>query len=309
MTSTDFQVVPVWMEKYREFRPDGLVIQQILGFVDETSRIIEALRERISSDHPLFNQIGSKLSQIYSMMFPVQAWTDIRLPSTFLPELTEFNCCNTSVFFTEKQKTQIVSQFVGDCLREFQKEHSLHILFFYNAKIVKKFYSFILGLKKKCETYGELKEEVKKELDKLSSKHKKEEKGEIDITKVTELKDKLEEIRRDLGWIWVQELGGAKSMYNNYIFQALFDDEWYTLAQSLYVVSSMLPTPQELLYSDIGTKYLKQIDAQLQKCLTFVREGLTAAYKESYAKRSKPPTINWCKELKSVCKENKSKKE
>ena len=138
MTSTDFQVVPVWMrEEYQKCRPDGLVIQQILGFVDETSRIIEALRERISSDHPLFNQIGSKLSQIYSMMFPVQAWTDIRLPSTFLPELTEFNCCKTSVFFTEKQKTQIVSQFVGDCLREFQKEHSLHILFFYNAKIVK----------------------------------------------------------------------------------------------------------------------------------------------------------------------------
>ena len=310
MTSTDFECAPVWMrEEYQKSRPDGLVIQQIIGFADQTSRFIEALKERICPHHPLLNQMEMGIEQLFQMMYPVQAWTDIRLPSAFIPALVEFNCCNTSVFFTEKDKTQVVSKFVGDGLREFQKEHSLHIPFSYNAKIVKKFYSFILGLKKKCATPTELKEEVKKELDKLSSKHKREEKGEIDITKVTELKDKLEEIRRDLYFIWIQEVGGAKSLYNNYIFQTLFDDDWYALAQSLYVVSSMLPTPQELLYSDIGTKYLKQIDDQLQKCLGFVREGLTTAYKESYAKRSNPARINWCKDLKDFCKENKSKKE
>ena len=55
---------------------------------------------------------------------------------------------------------------------------------------------------------------------------------------------------------------------------------------STYIVSSMLPTPKELLYSEIGTKYLKQIDDQLQEVLTFVREGITAVYKESYATSS-----------------------
>ena len=292
MTSTDFQVVPVWMEKYREFRPDGLAIQQILGFVDETSRFIEALKERICPYHPFLNQMEMRIEQLERMMFPVQTFTNLRLPSTFLAELAEFNCCNTTVFFPEKEKTQVVAKFVSDCLREFQKVHSLHILFFYNAKIVKKFYSFILGLKKKCATPAELKEEVKKELDKLSSKHKREEKGEIDNTKVHELKDKLEDIRRSFCHIWCQEIGPGKMMYNNYIFQTLFDEEWYSLAQAIYVVSSMLPTPKELLYSEIGTRYLKQTDNQLQKCLEFVREGITAGYKETYAKRNKTPSGN-----------------
>ena len=288
MTSTDFVCTPVWMREYSNWRPDGLVIQQILGFVDETVRFIEALKERICPHHPFFHHMENKLRQLSEMLFVVQAWTDIKLPSTSLPELVEFNCCNTGVFFTEKEKTQIVTKFVSDCLREFQKEHSLHISFFYPTKIVKKFYSSILALGQKCETYVEFKEEVKKELDKLSSKHKREDKGEIDITKVSELKDKLEEIRRSLCLMWVQKLGGGKAIYNNYIFQTLFDEDWYSLAQSIYVVSSMLPTSKELLYSEIGTKYLKQIDDQLQKCLTFVRESLTAVYKESYAKTSTP---------------------
>ena len=283
MTSTKCEMVSVESPEYPKSRPDGLAIQHLLGLTQETWKFIESFKERICADHPLLKQIEKRSQEIKSMLETVQLWTDIKLPKTCLCELKGFKCYDEyEVCLTQKEMSQIVNEFLGYGLRELQKEHSLHIGFFYNAEIVTQFYSFILSLKEEGKTFKKLKDRIKKELKRLSSEYKKEKKGEIDITKVPELKDKLRRIIYAFSRIWAEELGSWKMVdYPNYVFPLIFDDEWHDLAKSIYVVGTLLPSPKDLLYSDIGRKYLEKRDAQLQKWSQWLRESIIAAYKEN----------------------------